>query len=325
MFASIIIYTYDRKKYILNALNSVISQSIPRNNYEIIVVKGYKDEVIDKEIDRLADVNLVIDEKAHGKKLSPAIYQAKGEIVFVLDDDDEFTSKKLERIIPLFEKNEDLLFVHNSFEKIDGNTNPLEEMEAAPGGLIWLDTNDIKHRSLSLFLRYRANWYSSCMAFRRNALLENRHYLEKVDQSVDPFLFFMILSARGKLLIINERLTRYRVHESTTNYSVSFEEFVSRKGEFYDNTLKNYRMALEMKGTEDAQKVVRASIAHMNAISIFFKTSANRRTLFRSLLKLIFSYRIALNRYLLTWSALLLMRIIIGYKAVYIFYRRTSS
>ena len=47
-YISVIVSAYDRKKYLLEALKSVTDQSLPRDTYEIILVKNLNDETIDK-------------------------------------------------------------------------------------------------------------------------------------------------------------------------------------------------------------------------------------------------------------------------------------
>ena len=47
-YISVIVSAYDRMKYLLEALKSVTDQSLPRDKYEIILVKNFNDETIDK-------------------------------------------------------------------------------------------------------------------------------------------------------------------------------------------------------------------------------------------------------------------------------------
>ena len=47
-YISVIITAYKRKEFILGAVNSVINQSLEKSKYEIIVVKNYLDNTIDK-------------------------------------------------------------------------------------------------------------------------------------------------------------------------------------------------------------------------------------------------------------------------------------
>ena len=52
MKITVIITAYDRKKFILNAVKSVLNQKMPERNYELIVVKNYNDKTIDSFLDK---------------------------------------------------------------------------------------------------------------------------------------------------------------------------------------------------------------------------------------------------------------------------------
>jgi glycosyltransferase involved in cell wall biosynthesis len=47
---SVIIIAYNRKRYIINAINSALNQTLSKDKYEIIVIKNFNDNVIDKFI-----------------------------------------------------------------------------------------------------------------------------------------------------------------------------------------------------------------------------------------------------------------------------------
>lgn len=325
LFASVIIYTYDRRKFILNALRSVVSQTLPREKYEIIVVKGYSDPEIDGHIDSLADQNIVINEKGHGKKLAPAIRKARGEVIFILDDDDELEPERLDTILQLFEKDVNLIFTHNPNTRIDDDGASLGKDEATPDRDIAISTSSLSRKNMSTLLRYRANWYSSCMAFKKSVLSEHLVELETVEQSVDPFLFFMVLASEGNIILLSKRLTRYRVHESTTNLSDEFSEFIDKKRMFYSNTIKTYKYALNSFKTERAMRVIGASIRHLELISLFLAEKPGRMKLLKGALSLISTFRILVTRYQVVWVLLSLLRFVIGNSALRLYYRYNLS
>ena len=52
---------------------------------------------------------------------------ARGNIICFLNDDDEFTADKLEKIAKLFNNDTELTYVHNNWEKINKNNVVLRE------------------------------------------------------------------------------------------------------------------------------------------------------------------------------------------------------
>ncbi len=98
-FFSVIIPTYDRAKYILQAVESVLNQSF--SDLELIVVDdGSSDETLailsQVEDDRLG----VIEQENQGRSVARnnGIEAASGQYVCFLDSDDFWMSKHLERI-----------------------------------------------------------------------------------------------------------------------------------------------------------------------------------------------------------------------------------
>ena len=321
MLASVIIYTYKRKEFILKALESVTSQFVPRSDYEIIVVKAFHDQEIDSKIDSLADRNLFVDEKGHGKKLVPAIIASRGEIIFLLDDDDVFLPTKMAKILELFKHHSDLVFAHHSITKVDENGLQFKgDEEAVPSRELWLDTSKLTRKIISGFLKYRANWYSSCMAFSRKSLLEHLSFLEEVDQSVDPFLFFMAISSKGRMVLIPDRLTKYRVHLSTTNYIDQYTSYISRKRIFYSNTLRIYSIALTMSKGLPSETFVRASISNMKLITTFLSDHSSRREIFTAILSVLREANTFFTRYSLVWLIFSVMKFVVGHLALKLYY-----
>ncbi|MCL6090793.1 MAG: glycosyltransferase family 2 protein [Candidatus Thermoplasmatota archaeon] len=321
MLASVIIYTYKRKEFILKAVESVSSQSIPRSDYEIIVVKAFRDQKIDSKIDGLVDKNLFVDEKGHGKKLVPAVIASRGEIIFLLDDDDEFLPTKMAQILELFKHHSDLVFAHHSITKIDENGLPFKGgEEAVPPRELMLDTSLISRRSISGFIKYRANWYSSCMAFSRKSLLKHLSFLEEVDQSIDPFLFFMAISTVGKMILVPDRLTKYRVHVSTTNYLDQYASYIFRKHTFYSNTLRIYLIALRMTEGLPSEIFVRASFFNMKLITTFLSDHSSRREIFTAILSVLREAKTVFTRYSLVWLTFSAMKFATGRLALRLYY-----
>ncbi|MEM3811936.1 MAG: glycosyltransferase [Thermoplasmata archaeon] len=59
-YISVIITAYNRKEYLLDAIKSVINQTLNRGFYEIIVVKNFHDKDIDNYIteNKVKEINM---------------------------------------------------------------------------------------------------------------------------------------------------------------------------------------------------------------------------------------------------------------------------
>ena len=106
MKASVIVMDYLRKKYILDALQSIKNQKgIDLNDIEVIVVKYYQDEKIDNYIKENFPNYKIINldpngpDRYCGSELAIGIKEASSNLIFLLDDDDMFTENKISRIL----------------------------------------------------------------------------------------------------------------------------------------------------------------------------------------------------------------------------------
>ncbi|MBE5728110.1 glycosyltransferase family 2 protein, partial [Candidatus Parvarchaeota archaeon] len=111
-FISVIVTAYNRKQFILEALNSIINQTLSRDKYEVIVTKNFEDKDIDKFISDNDMKNILFTEPGIGMRLADAIKLCQGDVITFLDDDDIYSKDRLERVYDVF-KNYNVGFYHN--------------------------------------------------------------------------------------------------------------------------------------------------------------------------------------------------------------------
>ena len=56
---SVIITAYNRREFIRDAVNSVINSVLPEDEYEIIVVKNFKDEYVDSIVEKTGGKSII--------------------------------------------------------------------------------------------------------------------------------------------------------------------------------------------------------------------------------------------------------------------------
>lgn len=124
--ASIIITTYNRPKFLKRAINSCLVQETSIN-YEIIVVDDNgKGNELQKETEQLVksisySVVYVPLETNSGACIArnKGVEIAKGELIFFLDDDDEFLPNKVEAQVIFLQKHQELDGCLAAFRRID--------------------------------------------------------------------------------------------------------------------------------------------------------------------------------------------------------------
>ncbi len=124
VLVSVIIPTYNRKTYVVRAIDSVLAQSY--KNVEIIVVDDCsKDDTYEVLLQmQKKHPNLVA--KRNDVNLGPAgtanagIEAARGKYIAILDDDDIWSDrKKLEKQVDFLEKNNEYVLVGGGVIKVD--------------------------------------------------------------------------------------------------------------------------------------------------------------------------------------------------------------
>lgn len=124
---SVIIRTHDSEKYVGNAIDSVLNQTLSEEIYEIIVVD-------DGSVDGTKDILKKYGDKIRiieGKDLGPimainiGIQNSNGEYFILLDSDDIFEANALEEFMN-FIKFKDVDFVYSDYYEINVEKNELK-------------------------------------------------------------------------------------------------------------------------------------------------------------------------------------------------------
>ncbi|MHB1709456.1 MAG: glycosyltransferase family 2 protein [Thermoplasmataceae archaeon] len=309
LYVSVLIYTYDRKEYIVRAVSSVLQQNMDRTLFEITVVKGFLDDEIDDWLQRNGVKSVYLKEKSLGKKIARGVRESRGEIISFLDDDDEFVSSKLSIIAGIFDKDPEVDFVHNSLVKIGetGNIIDPEPNENPPEELPFL-TNSNNCSLLSRIIRYRGDWYLSCISVRRSVLLNVLDSLDSTEQSLDKFIFFAALNHGRKMMLISDKLTRYRMHPSTTTYTGSEVDFIARRETFFMNTVRVFDAIVRMSANRPGNALAKCQLIQHKINLYLISEERGSKVSMREFVEFLGCLRIVRSRYQLVWIGAFLMR-----------------
>ena len=95
---TVIIVAYKRTNYILDAIKSVIDQTIDKDTFELIVIKNFSNNVIDKYIHLHGIKNILSSDTTLLGKILEGTMIASGKFISILEDDDFFKPNKLYEI-----------------------------------------------------------------------------------------------------------------------------------------------------------------------------------------------------------------------------------
>jgi glycosyltransferase involved in cell wall biosynthesis len=208
-YISVIITAYDRKEYLLQAINSTIKQSLSKDLYEIILIKNFRDDDIDTFANKNNIINLFSENNTLSGKIMEAMEKAKGNILCFLDDDDIFYYEKLEYVLKKFAGNINLCYLHNNFTAIDKDGKPLAYYNKNP---------DFNMSSISM----------------RKKII-NIETFGGISKSIDTLIYFYAKESKMEMEIDNIELTYYRVTDNSVTHSFTdLDSFIK----FSYNSLK---------------------------------------------------------------------------------------
>ena len=201
---SILMNCYNAGSYINEAIESVINQTY--KNWELIVwddastdntleiVKNFKDKRI----------NLFKNEKnlGLGQSRIKASKKINGEYISILDADDKFSTKKLEKQINYMIGNKDVGLLATNFEIIDKKSNVLKKNIISNLNKNFLD-----------FLCYTNIFAASSIIYRKK-IAENLGWFSESFEYSQDFDFTLKFLKKSKIDFIDENLVSIR---RTTN------------------------------------------------------------------------------------------------------------
>ena len=201
-------------------MNSVLNQTW--KDLELIVIDdGSKDDTL-QILERIKDARMSVhsqsNQGAHAA-INRGLEMATGQYLAVLNSDDLYHPRRLEKVINAFKANPQLGLVGSYIEIVDGNGNRIGMKEGYHNCEPWLlevpeksfrAGNDLTETLLT------ENFFSttSNFAFTRQAFDETGKFLPL--RYLHDWDFALRLSNHFEIELLPEFLVRYRVHSSNT-------------------------------------------------------------------------------------------------------------
>jgi len=227
-YISVIVTAYKRRQYIYNALLSLKAQTLPRDKYEVIVVKDFEDPQTDNLIKDMGWKNVYSNEEYQGRMYLNGLKETSGDVITFLDDDDTYMPNRLEYVYNVFVRNPDIGYLQHSHTHVDinGNILPMFEADASRNlipqselKLTWDMISKYKERGYSDPILYIFNNYrlhpdvnSTSIAVKRELLDRHKDLLNELPYEPDCFLFASAITDKASMFFSDAKLSTWTYH-----------------------------------------------------------------------------------------------------------------
>lgn len=246
-YISVVITAHNRTEFLMDAINSVLGQTLNRTLYEIIVVKNFYDPGIDDFLNRKGIINLKSRESSLlGEDIALGVENAKGEVLSFLDDDDQFYPQKLEHVYKMFRENKRIVYYHNNYSAINEKKQPIK------------------------FNNGSIDFNMSCITVRKKIIHKDK--ISKIEYLPDTFMYYSAVDYGGKVISDKLKLTRYTLHNSASFIlDEKFDNSIDKKINLqrkHIETLSNYLVLFK---SEKVKRKINAYITGLNIYSFIFR------------------------------------------------------
>jgi len=216
---SVVIPLFNHEKFIREALDSVLNQTV--QDFEIIVINDGSTDNSATIVQNISDDRIhYIFQKNIGAHdtINRGLGLAKGKYISILNSDDVYMSSRFERCLDILERDPGKEAVFSGIEYINENGEYLKTTLGAEENWNHLEETTPSYRhanNLTLdlltgnFLKTTSNLFCSRKCTRSVGQFRNLRYCHDYD-------YFLRLSRRVEVAIINEPLLKYRTHAFNT-------------------------------------------------------------------------------------------------------------
>ncbi|GAA6621799.1 glycosyltransferase family 2 protein [Scytonema sp. NUACC26] len=250
---SIITPTYNTSRYVEKALESALAQV--EQNIEVIVVDDASTDNTVEVVNSFCDprIKLLVNESHQGPSYSRnrALKEAKGEWIALLDSDDWYAPKRLEKLLQVAEKeNADL---------VADDLYVITEGENTPWSITIFKKNRIKldqPKQIDLIYFIERHLSVTKPLIKLSFLVKhNLKFNESLKYEEDFVLFFFCLLKGSRFIILPEPYYFYQIRAGSL-----MKEYV----EFYEQACQTNLSLLQQECTKKNPQLKRALLKRLN-------------------------------------------------------------
>jgi glycosyltransferase involved in cell wall biosynthesis len=222
-YVSVVVTAYRRRTFLRDAVASALDQTLPRSEFEVLVLKDFADPEIDAWLVAQGVRVITEDLPRVGQMLARGTRLARGDVVCFLDDDDRFHRDKLAGVAEAFRSDARLGLLRNGYEPIDASGRPVpawNRYRPQPEQTLTIDTATDTTRFLPWISHFSGYANVSTMCLRRSVLAPWLDRLDEVTAAQDLFIPTVAALSGTRHRFEAARWNDFRVHPSTSHPTI---------------------------------------------------------------------------------------------------------
>lgn len=203
------VYKKDRPDYLISAIESMLKQTIPPEQY-VIVVDGPISEELQKVVERYREnegLFTVLELEENGglaNALNHGLEVCRNELVARMDADDISLPERCERELEYFDANPELVICGCNIDEFYGSPDNVKTSRIVPS----------TYEEIKKFMRRRQAFNHPTVMYKRSLVMKCGGYL-RLKRKEDFDLFSRMLSKGYYAENVGESLYLYRVNEDS--------------------------------------------------------------------------------------------------------------
>ena len=212
---SVIVTAHRRRHLLWEAVQSVLDQSISREDFEILVLKDWEDREFDTRLELHGVTHCRPTGQALGAWFAQGIPLTSGQVLAFLDDDDRFLPGKLSYVLHKFESNPELVYFHHASRRVSPVNGVVRGRKPAARGASQTFRPFTPGFSFDDVWKKGPAFNLSSIAVRRGLIEGDVGRLASIQVSVSAFLFYRALVSKGYIEIDSGIWTVYGTPDGT--------------------------------------------------------------------------------------------------------------
>ena len=237
VLVSVLMRSYNHEKYISEAIESVLNQSI--KDLELIIVDDFSKDssktIIKSYVSKDKRIKAFFHEENMGmaSAMNDLFSEASGKYIAYLDSDDSWVDLKIEKQLAVLKKN-DSLVVWSEGEIIDQNSNLTGET------FTQINLASDKKKSGEIFEDLlNANFIFLSSLIHKREFAEGILFDKKL-KYLNDYKFVVALANKHNFYFIKEPLVKYRIHGKNSNMHSNKEAWHQDVVTIYGHFLHEY-------------------------------------------------------------------------------------